>query len=297
MMIKGIIIVNRFSTIPAIINQASRLKEEFLALGADVEIVKNGYTPYLDEKCEISSKIEGVDFVLYLDKDKYQGEILSLSGIRCFNKISAINACDDKMLTYLKLIGSKINVPKTISAPLCYGDYEVDKEGLKEVGEILGYPLVLKLSFSSLGKGVFLVNDYNELYNLTVKYKREAKIYQEYISSSFGVDIRVIVIGGKVVCAFKRVSSCDFRSNAALGGFGEKFELPKEYEEMAISVAKTLELDYMGVDILIGKNNEPILCEVNSNAFFHLAEEVTNVNVAKAYAEHVVNSIKTQKGE
>ncbi len=296
-MIKGIIIVNRFSTISSLQNQANRLREELVALGVEVEILKNGYTPYLNENCEISSKIEGVDFVLYLDKDKYQGEILSLGGIRCFNKISAINACDDKMLTYLKLIGSEIKMPKTISAPLCYGDYDIDEEGLKEVGEILGYPLVMKLSFSSLGKGVFLVSDFNELLNLTVKYKREAKIYQEYISSSFGVDIRVIVIGGKVVCAFKRVSKDDFRSNAALGGSGERFELPKEYEEMAINVAKTLDLDYMGADILIGSNGEPILCEVNSNAFFHLAEEVTKVNVAKAYAEHIVKTIKTQKGE
>ncbi len=296
-MIKGLIIVNRFSTIPSVASQAKRMSEELSALGVDVKIVKNGYSPYLDGNLEISKKLDGVDFVLYLDKDKYQGEILTLSGIRCFNEISAINSCDDKMLTYLKLVGSNIKIPKTVSAPLCYGDYDIDEEGLKEVGEILGYPLVLKLSFSSLGKGVFLVNDFNSLVELTKKYKREAKIYQEYISSSYGTDIRVIVVDKKVVCAFKRTSKDDFRSNAALGGSGERVELSKEYEETAIKVAKILNLDYMGADILIGKNNEPILCEVNSNAFFHLAEEVTGVNVARAYAEHIVKTIKTQKGE
>ena len=47
----------------------------------------------------------------------------------------------------------------------------------------------------------------------------------------------------------------------------------------------------MGVDLLIGKNGEPVLCEVNSNAFFHLAEEVTGVNVAKSYVEHILNEM------
>ena len=280
---------------PSMLNQANRIKEEFLKRKIDVEIVKNGCFPYLNENLEITKTYKGIDFVVYLDKDKYQGELIEKSGIRCFNKISAITNCDDKMLTFIKLAGTGIKVPKTISAPLCYGDYSFDKESLKEVASELKFPLVLKLSFSSLGKGVFLVNDLNELYELSKKYKREAKIYQEYVSSSYGTDIRVIVVGGKVVCALKRVSKGDFRSNAALGGYGEKVELNKEYEELALKVANNLELDYMGIDILIGSNGEPVLCEVNSNAFFNLAEEVTGANVAGSYVEHIINSIYKEK--
>ena len=290
-MAKGLIIINKYSTMPSMLSQASRIKEEFDKLGADVEIVKNGYFPYLDNNCDITSGYDGVDFAVYLDKDKYQGELIEKSGIRCFNKISAITNCDDKMLTFIKLAGKGIKIPKTISAPLCYGDYDIDENSLKEVGETLKFPLVLKLSFSSLGKGVFLVNDYTELYELTKKYKREAKIYQEYISTSYGTDIRVITVGGKVVCAFKRMSKGDFRSNAALGGYGENINLPKEYKDLAEKIAKELDLDYMGCDLLIGNNGEPVLCEVNSNAFFHLAEEVTGVNVAKCYVEHILSKI------
>ena len=75
-MSKGLIIVNRFCDIPAISTQANRLKEEFASLGAEVSIVKNGYLPYLNGNCEIEGDFGGVDFVIYLDKDKYQGEIL-----------------------------------------------------------------------------------------------------------------------------------------------------------------------------------------------------------------------------
>ncbi len=293
-MSKGLIIINKYSTMPSMLSQANRIKEEFDKLGLEVEIVKNGYYPYLNENCDIVNSYKGIDFVVYLDKDKYQGELIEKSGIRCFNKISAITNCDDKMLTFLKLIGSGVKIPKTISAPLCYGDYDVDEEGLKEVEKTLGLPLVLKLSFSSLGKGVFFINNFEELIETTKKYKREAKIYQEYISSSYGTDIRVITVGGKVVCALKRISKEDFRSNAALGGYGERVELKKEYKDLAEKIAKELDLDYMGVDLLIGNSGEPILCEVNSNAFFNLAEKVTGVNVAKAYAEHIFNTIKNK---
>ncbi|MBO5889243.1 MAG: RimK family alpha-L-glutamate ligase [Clostridia bacterium] len=291
-MLKGLIIINKYSTMPSMLHQASRIKEEFDKLGVEIEIVKNGYFPYLNDNCDIENTYKNIDFVVYLDKDKYQGELIEKSGIRCFNKISSITNCDDKMLTFIKLSGKGIKIPKTISAPLCYGDYDIDENSLKEVGDTLKYPLVLKLSFSSLGKGVFLINTFEELVETTKKYKREANIYQEYISSSYGMDIRVITVGGKVVCALKRVSKNDFRSNAALGGYGEKVELKKEYKDLAEKIAKELDLDYMGVDLLIGSNGEPILCEVNSNAFFHLAEEVTGVNVAKNYATYILNQIK-----
>ena len=51
-------------------------------------------------------------------------------------------------------------------------------------------------------------------------------------------------------------------------------------------------LDYCGVDLLYGDNNEPIVCEVNSHAFFGGIEKVTGVNVAKAYAKYILNKIK-----
>lgn len=288
---KGLILVNRYSDIKSIENQAERIKNELANLGVLVNVVKNGYQTYLDDNCNVINNLKGYDFCVYLDKDKYTGELLNKCGVRCFNSIDSISACDDKMETFIRLSNENIKIPLTFSSPLCYGDYLIDDEGLKIVAKTLGFPLVLKLSFSSLGKGVFLVEDFKSLKALTEKYKYEPKIYQQYISSSYGQDIRIIVIGGKVVCGFKRVSKGDFRSNGALGGSGEKIVLKKEYVDVAVKVAKLLKLDYMGIDLLIGENGEPIVCEVNSNAFFSLAEEVTGVNVAKCYAEYIINTV------
>ena len=86
--------------------------------------------------------------------------------------------------------------------------------------------------------------------------------------------------------------ACDgeFRSNIELGGRGERIDLPKEYALVAEKVAKHLGLDYCGVDLLEG--NEPIVCEVNSNAFFEGLELATGVRIAEKYAEYIVSEMR-----
>ena len=183
-------------------------------------------------------------------------------------------------------------MPKTFSSPLCFTNgATVTEEDLKPLEVELGLPFIIKLSFSSLGKGVFLVNTLEEAAKIVNERAFEPKIFQQFIPTSYGRDIRIICIGGKYLCAMQRISDGDFRSNAALGGRAEPFDPPKSFIETAEAVAKVLDLDYMGVDLLFGENGEPVLCEVNSNAFFTVMEQTVNVNVAKAYAEHILKSL------
>ena len=117
-------------------------------------------------------------------------------------------------------------------------------------------------------------------------------MYQEFISSSFGFDYRLILIGGKFVAGMRRHNeNGDFRSNIAQGGKGEKMEIPLPYIRLAEKAAQILKLDYCGVDLLKGKDGEPILCEVNSNAFLKGIEEVTGINIAYLYARYIVDSL------
>ena len=288
---KGIIITNAYTPIKSAEYQALRLCEEFEKLGIYTRTVKNKEYPCIIKDSKISNNYKEYDFSVYLDKDKYIAKMLENNGIRLFNCADAIALCDDKMLTHIALSNNGIPMPDTLPGALCYtSDAVIPDEMVENVSSKLGFPLIVKESYGSLGKGVYLVNDMDELGGVMEKLKCTPHMFQKYIAESRGCDIRIIVIGGKYLCAMMLKSETDFRSNIELGGIGIPFTPPEEYIEIAERSAQILGLDYCGIDILIGKNTG-LVCEVNSNAFFGGMEKTTGINVAKAYAEYIVSKI------
>lgn len=287
---RGIVIINATYTAPAVLDQVRRLEEEFSARGIELKCVRNNSLPVWLKEGEVRRNLPACDFVLYLDKDKHIARMLERTGLRLFNSAAAIEVCDDKLLTAIALSGKGIPMPDTISSPLCYrGEYQ--PQFLDSVAERLGFPVVVKECFGSLGKQVYLAQNMVELREYQQKLKALPHLYQRFVKSSAGQDARLILVGGKTVAAMRRVSNGDFRSNIELGGHGEAFEPPQAFRELAERAASLLALDYCGVDLLFGENGEALLCEVNSNAFFRGIETVSGINVGARYAEHVIDCI------
>ena len=288
---KGLAIVNNFITYPQVSYFYSRMKEELVFFDVTLDLKKSGdLKEGIGVNCSLLKK-DNYDFILYLDKDPYIADALEKEGYRLFNKSSSIAICDDKMKTYLALKNKGINFPYTESAPLNYTEI-IDKDYLKIISTNMGFPLIIKTNYGSLGKGVFLIKDSEELEKMEQKLIHVPHIFQKFINSSFGQDFRIITIGGKYVAGMKRISkNGDFRSNIALGGEAQIIPIENPYIEMAEKVSQLLELDYAGIDILIGNNNEPIFCEANSNAFFQGIEKYSGVNIAREYAKHIFNKI------
>ena len=287
---KILIAVNAYIKHSSQLSQAQRISDELENLGAAVDIKKNFNLAKIEGNAIAAEKY---GCCVFLDKDRVAARLLEKSGMRLYNRASAIEVCDDKMLTNTALAGAGFNVPDCIYAPLCYNsDSLINAQFLEVVGETLGYPLVAKINYGSLGAGVSLIKDAEELAAYEAQNLTLPHFYQRFIDCGCGQDIRVIVVGGKVVCAMKRRNENDFRSNIELGGTGEKYGVDGGLEKLCVEVAETLGLDYCGVDILLGRDGRYYVCEVNSNAFFAAAERVCGVNVAKAYAMHVVKSVQ-----
>lgn len=323
---KGIIIVNPYKIPAQSISQAERLIEEFISLGAKAEIVSDAYSRAFVDKGGVflDKSFQNADFFVYLDKDKYVSDILERAGKRVFDMHKTIRECDDKGETYISLAAGGFSVPKTLFAPLCYSKDLAALQGFTErIERELSYPIIVKESYGSMGKGVFKAENRKELTEISEKLKCSPHLYQEYACAERGTDMRVIVVGGTAAAAMLRVNEKDFRSNIALGGKGIKIDLDKVFEEhggsgekslacndltcgekffacgdikieitkfiaTAERAAQYLKADYCGVDLLIGNDGEPIICEVNSNAFFEEIEKVTGVNVAARYAKYIL---------
>ena len=233
------------------------------------------------------------NFVLYLDKDIYLARLLEKAGFRLFNKADFIKLCDDKMLTFIACANEGIRMPKTIAGPLVYTDLqESNYKFLDSVISEIGLPMVVKKVYGSLGEGVYLVKTKDELINLYTEIARNPIIFQEYVKSSFGKSIRVLIIDGKVFGSFIRKNKYDFRSNYGEEASSKVLENPSKYEGFAQEIANKLHIEYAGIDLLVYEDDNPILCEINSNAFFEEFEKVTGLNVAAAYADMIIKKVK-----
>lgn len=254
---------------------------------------------YGRQHSELAKTYEGkflqpsVDFILFWDKDVKLAYYLEQLGYRVFNSSEAIGICDDKALTHIKLMNSGISMPRTIVAPKTFDNIGYTSLGfLQEISESIGYPMVVKEAFGSFGQQVYLVHSYDELLALFNKLGTKPVIFQEFIKSSFGRDIRLQVVGDKVIAAMLRHSETgDFRANLTIGGKMQAYEPNKEQCDLAITSCKRIGLDYAGVDLLFGDDGDTLVCEINSNAHFKNICDCTGVNAADAIINHIINEI------
>ena len=289
---RGFVLINGYPCNEKFYRQGERIADALFDLGLPTDVYKNGevFASYCaDGNVRVHfPREEQYDFAVYLDKDKYLGTMLERSGIRLFNSARAVENCDDKMRTYGILAGEGLPLIESIPAPLCYTASAVPNEAfLRSVAQILQFPLVVKKSYGSFGDGVRLIPGMPELIEQEREWLHLPHAYQRFVSDSIGRDVRVMVIGGKVAAAMERVAKTgEFRSNIELGGEGKKIDLPTSYAATAERAATALGLDYCGVDLLCTAQG-PVICEVNSNAFFEGLERTTGVDIAQRYALHI----------
>ncbi|PAV27690.1 RimK family alpha-L-glutamate ligase [Virgibacillus profundi] len=234
------------------------------------------------------------DYVVFADKDIYLAKQLELLGVPVFNSAESIHISDDKIATYQYLAKNKLPIPKTIIAPKIFLKGKPDNNSIQLAIQKLGLPMIVKEAFGSFGEQVYLVHTEEELMKKTNELQGKAFIFQEFISSSYGKDLRLHVVGEKVVASMIRKAANDFRANVSAGGTMEAY-LPTEQEEnLAIAATKAIGADFAGVDLLFGPNNTPLVCEINSNAHIRNMYDCTGINVSDFIMEYILDKIKDE---
>lgn len=207
----------------------------------------------------------------------------NLSVLRQFERLNvatlpnsaAIEASKDKMYASQILAQAGLPIPKTMLTRFPCKAELVEKQ--------VGFPCVLKVITGSHGAGVYLCENQKQFEDLSELIssldKKTSMIIQEYVSHSEGRDLRVIVVGGRVLGAMQRKSTDgSFKANISRGGLGEAYDIDDEMEMLAIQVAKTLDLDIAGVDLLFHPDGYRI-CEANSSPGFKGFEAALGINV------------------
>jgi len=189
------------------------------------------------------------------------------------------------------LVKEEIPIPSTIIAPKIFSTGTIEKNMLTQVIERLGLPLVIKEAFGSFGEQVYLVHSEAELLEKVEQLRGKPFLFQSFLKSSFGQDLRLQVVGNHVVAAMKRTSEQDFRANVTSGGKMENYSPTTEEKVLAIRAAKAIGADFAGVDILFGPDDSRYVCEVNSNAHIRNLFDCTGINAADYIVRHILRQI------
>ena len=209
-------------------------------------------------------------------------------GVTLINGSNAIDTVKDKLYTQQILAESNLPVPKTLllKHPI----------NLDWVEKHLTFPVIIKTLSGSFGAGVFLAENKKQLKQLVkmaeITNEGYDIILQEFIEDSYGKDLRVLVINGKVIgCMMRQAVDDDFRANITRGGEGIPYQIDDNIEWLGGESARLLGLDIAGVDLLFSNGSYKI-CEVNSSPGFEGMDKFTHTNIA----EDIVHYVKYKMG-
>jgi len=196
-------------------------------------------------------------------------------GVPTFNSSSSVETVKDKLYTQQILAASNLPVPKTMFArsPL----------NINLIEKTINFPAVVKTISGTQGSGVFLCENKGHLDDLmqlidTAKTNTNF-IIQEFIHSSRGRDLRVFVVGGRIIACMERTSKDgSFKANFSRGGEVKAYPINEEIEWLATESARILGLEITGVDLLFDGEHFKV-CEANSSPGFKGLEKCCSVSV------------------
>ena len=196
-------------------------------------------------------------------------------GVWPLNESVAIGRSRDKLRSLQLLARHGIGLPVT-----GFAHNARDTEDL--IAMVGGAPLVIKLLEGTQGVGVILGETHSAAKSIIEAFRgaKQNILVQEFIKEAKGVDIRCVVVGGKVVGAMMRRGAPDeFRSNLHRGGSAEPVRITPEERSTAVRAARILGLNVAGVDLL-RSNHGAVVMEVNSSPGIEGIEKATGIDIA-----------------
>lgn len=198
------------------------------------------------------------------------------------NRADALSLSCDKFATLGVLSAAGVPVPPS---RLLHSD-----AGLEEaIGSLGSGSLVIKTLDGGRGRGVCLTESTASSRSVAQALLDEGRavMLQHYYAECRGKDLRVFVVGGKLVACSERVGvRGDFRANAHCGGTMTIREPSAEIARMALVAVEALGLEVAGVDIL-ETDQGPVVLEVNGTPGLRGVEESTDTDVAALIAERL----------
>lgn len=212
---------------------------------------------------------------------------LELAGVCCVNTSASVDKVRDKLLVAQLLQHNNLPIPTTMLLKPTLT--------LELINQQIGFPLVLKAISGARGIGICLCETapaFLDLIGLLGLYSSDRQVLvQKFIANSYGRDLRVFVLGDKVIGCMQRIAKDSFKANYSLGGRVEYYPLTPEIEYLALTCSKLLGLEIAGIDLLFGEEGL-LICEANSSPGFKGMELATGDDIATQILKYVTEQVQ-----
>ncbi|TRM75660.1 RimK family alpha-L-glutamate ligase [Sulfolobus sp. E5] len=210
---------------------------------------------------------------------------LERSGVVLINRPDAMLQARDKFASLMKIKRAGIPVPNTA---VVEDPFEVMRL-VEKWGEVVIKPVV-----GSLGLGSVKVSDPDIAFRISksILSVNQPVYVQKYIKKP-DRDIRVIVIGDRILGSIYRISKSGWKTNIAQGAVAQILVPTAELEEISLKSVRVLGLDYAGIDVIedLEEGGYKIL-EVNAAPLWGGFEAATSISPAKYIVGHLIEKIK-----
>ena len=211
-------------------------------------------------------------------------------GVCMVTSRETIEISADKYRTYVKLQDFGLTQPKTVLIP----NEDTWEQALESLDS--KFPIIMKTLEGSKGVGVLFIESERQIESLVqLLYNQNENVdllIQEYIKTDG--DVRVIVLGGKIIASMKReLVEGDFRSNVSQGAKVKEYPLTELEVEECLLAAKAIDGSWTAVDFIPSKNpkkKSPYILEVNHSPGTEGIEKATGKNIVKEVIDFYSNS-------
>jgi len=207
-------------------------------------------------------------------------------GVVVLNPPRALEVCVDKYLAGVRLERAGLPVPATV---VCQ-----DADSAMAAFAELGGDVVVKPLFGAEGRGMIRVSNPDLAWRAFSTIERLASVlYLQKFVSHPGWDLRVFVLGDRVLSAMRRHARNDWRTNVAQGGRAEAVTPTAEEERLALAASRAVGTVAAGVDLLPRPEGGYFVLEVNAVPGWRALAPVVGIDVAAAIVEHLVAQVQT----
>lgn len=210
-------------------------------------------------------------------------QTLSRNGLPVVNQPSSIEKAADKYHTLTLLSEKGIQVPRTVVTENVF-------EAIRAFRDF-GGDVVVKPIFGSRGIGAARISDEDVAERIfrTLHFNRHVLYVQEFVQHGFR-DIRVFLVGGRVVAAMFRTST-SWKTNVSRGANPSPLKCTEEMEELAIRSADIIGCEVAGVDLMESERGL-LVNEINSQPGWRGLQSTTHIDVAEEIARYVISKAK-----